>query len=292
MQKNQRKSQLDSLERDFGCAPEPEEKRRIKELLKDPAMHGRKADLPIEWIETGDNQRESLGDISPLIEQIREVGLIQPVGVQLLDDKITIVYGHRRLEAFKALALKDQRFSEIPCMFQIYQEKDKRVVAQAVENLGRSDLDPIDQCEAIARLKESVASTSKSRVSNEHLGDFLGGIHRKTIETSLIIASWSSENKALARKKNLSITQLRTMAKKAYSQDRLLEILKGSKEENTRSNRIPVLTTKQKEVVSKLNQLSIDCRVKQTKKNTTIEIELTDKVIALVDSFSGTELNA
>jgi ParB family chromosome partitioning protein len=65
-------------------------------------------DVPIEKIQIGDRYRRDVGDIEALAANIREVGLLQPIG---LDEYYTLIYGARRLEACENLGWK-----QIPCV--------------------------------------------------------------------------------------------------------------------------------------------------------------------------------
>ena len=81
--------------------------------------------LPRAQITIGDRARQSVGDISSLTASIRQVGLLQPVGVT---DSHELVFGRRRLAALDELGVTD-----IPVV----------VLATATDALGalRAELD-------------------------------------------------------------------------------------------------------------------------------------------------------
>jgi ParB/RepB/Spo0J family partition protein len=197
--------------------------------LADRKSQGKKTDIPVNLIHFGSNQRSEIGDINALKEQIRTAGLLQPIGIQLLDGQITVVYGNRRLKAYKELALENpEKFSSISCIIQVYQDaEESRIIAQAIENLGREDLSPLDECIAINETKAALSAKKGTPVSNEVLGDFLGGRHRKTIDLAIAIANWPQSAHDLIRSQTdkYLISTLRNIAKKNLSEEKLLHEL-------------------------------------------------------------------
>lgn len=223
------KKQLDKTTGSTPTTSSSATKDKIIANLRDPNFHGKKTDIPTEWIQFGSNQRKEIGDVSSLKSQIKESGLLQPIGIQLLDDEITCVYGNRRLQAFKELSKEDrERFETISCIIQVYGNPEQgRIIAQAIENLGREDLSPLDECIAIAETKAALTAKSGTPVTNEQLGEFLGGRHRKTIEFAIAIASWSESAHAVIRSNpdRFSITTLRNLARKNLPEDQLIQAL-------------------------------------------------------------------
>ena len=65
-------------------------------------------DVPIDKIKVGDRYRRDLGDLEALAANIREMGLLQPIGV---DEYFNLIYGKRRLDACEDLGWK-----HIPCV--------------------------------------------------------------------------------------------------------------------------------------------------------------------------------
>ena len=191
---------------------------KLRHNLSNPDLHGKKIDVPLSWINTLENHRSNITELKALMLQIQEIGLAQPIGIQLLDNQITIVYGHRRFHAFKELAKKDPiRFSKIPCILQVYDRPEQsRIIAQAVENLGRKDLSPLDESKAINELKKTLKKDNGEYYTNTQLGEFLGGIHRKTVELAIIIANWPQHiHKIISEnEERFSISLLRSIAKK------------------------------------------------------------------------------
>jgi ParB family chromosome partitioning protein len=65
-------------------------------------------DVIIENIHVGDRHRQEMGDMDALTANIREMGLLQPIGI---DEYYNLIYGMRRLEACDNLGWK-----RIPCV--------------------------------------------------------------------------------------------------------------------------------------------------------------------------------
>ena len=65
-------------------------------------------DVPIEKIHLGERCRQDMGNIEALASNIREMGLLQPIGV---DEYFNLIYGARRLEACDNLGWK-----HMPCV--------------------------------------------------------------------------------------------------------------------------------------------------------------------------------
>lgn len=220
--------------------------------LADKKFHGRKIDVPVDWIIPGENQRSKLEDIDALKRQILEIGLAQPIGIQLLDGQIVAVYGHRRLQAFKELSAENPtKFATISCIVQVYDNPEQgRVIAQAVENLGRSDLAPLDECIAINELKTTLSAKTGVLYTNEHLGEFLGGVHRKTIDLAVVIANWPTtiHDKIRSHSESFSISLLRSIAKKGLKDDDLKKVIDQHINASLESNKRVHKTMKEHEV--------------------------------------------
>src|SRR5712692_2702549 len=96
--------------------------------------------VPIKTIEveSGFNNRRSLGDLTELAASIKSVGLLEPLIVWQPNGKgkVRLIAGQRRLEAARKAGLK-----EIPVIVKVLDEK-ARLEALLVENLHRKDIDP------------------------------------------------------------------------------------------------------------------------------------------------------
>jgi len=103
-------------------------------------------------IPADDNVRDDVGDVSDLAHSILQNGLQQPLRVRPIEGGgYQIVAGHRRFAAISTLT-KDKQH-EIPCMVIVGEMlDDARVAAMLVENMQRTDLNPIEEAVGFMRL--------------------------------------------------------------------------------------------------------------------------------------------
>lgn len=107
------------------------------------------------------NPREHLTDIMELALSIREVGMVQPIVAQRLDDgRLQIVAGHRRHAA--ALRLK---LTEVPVIIRRPMRGDDELLAMLVENGQRAGLDPIEEARAFRKLKSTGSGITDAAIA-------------------------------------------------------------------------------------------------------------------------------
>ena len=108
--------------------------------------------LPLEKIIANPNQpRKTFGEdeLNELADSIRQQGVIQPILVEDAGDgTFTIIAGERRTRAARLAGL-----SQIPAILRKYSE-EKRMVVTLVENIQRSDLNPVEEAAAYRQLME------------------------------------------------------------------------------------------------------------------------------------------
>ena len=86
------------------------------------------------------------GQLDELIDSIRQHGIIQPLIVRMVGDKMELIAGERRWRASKELGLK-----EVP--IRIREATDHEVLEMAlIENIQRKDLDPMEEAQGYIRL--------------------------------------------------------------------------------------------------------------------------------------------
>jgi ParB family chromosome partitioning protein len=110
--------------------------------------------------------------MAELVDSVRVHGIIQPVVVRPVDGRFQVVAGERRVRAARLVGL-----SEIPVVVRELSDRDAMELA-LVENLQRADLNPIEECEAYARLMEEFGWTQEeigARVgkSRSHIANYL-----------------------------------------------------------------------------------------------------------------------
>ena len=83
------------------------------------------ATLPIADIQIGNRYRQDLGDLDALAASIKELGLLQPIGV---DRERRLIFGERRLRAHQALGLEtiQARFIEVDALLAEHAENEVR----------------------------------------------------------------------------------------------------------------------------------------------------------------------
>lgn len=103
------------------------------------------ADL-IDAPEKGLRREITAEEVRLLGESIREVGLLQPLGVVAESGRYRVRYGHRRLLACQWIGL-----DPIPCVVVEGDNSTKETIA-AAENIVRRDLSPVEEAQAIRSL--------------------------------------------------------------------------------------------------------------------------------------------
>ncbi len=114
-------------------------------------------EIPISAIETNRNQpRQSFDEerLAELAESIREVGVLQPVLVRPLgDDTYELIAGERRWRAARRVGLQ-----VLPAV--VRESDDAAALEQAlVENVQRTDLNPMEEAAAYQQLIEDFGLT-------------------------------------------------------------------------------------------------------------------------------------
>jgi ParB/RepB/Spo0J family partition protein len=110
--------------------------------------------LPLQLVVPAtDNPRGAdPGDVDDLVASIQAVGVLQPVTVTPRGRLYVLVFGHRR----RAASIKAGK-ATIPAIV-LETTEVERILAQNVENLHRADLNPIQEAQAIANLRDAVAA--------------------------------------------------------------------------------------------------------------------------------------
>jgi len=93
------------------------------------------------------NVRKEVGDISELIESVRQVGILEPLIVRpTRTNKYEIVVGNRRYRAAETIGLK-----KIPCIVKEMSD-DEAIIASLTENIQRGDLTEEEIAETFSTL--------------------------------------------------------------------------------------------------------------------------------------------
>lgn len=98
------------------------------------------------------NVRDDLGDLSGLVDSIKAHGILQPIVVEPQSPgsgQFIIIAGHRRYAAAKRAGL-----DMVPVVIRERPEGTEPEELMLVENLQRTDLNPMDKAEAMGALRK------------------------------------------------------------------------------------------------------------------------------------------
>ena len=110
------------------------------------------------------NIRTKLGDVSVLMQSIRENGLIQAIIVCKMNQEYILVCGHRRFSALKKLGRKSLEIGkEVTITKEKLTIKDI-IVLNIIENFQRKDNSPLEVAKAASDLREEGMTTSEIAV--------------------------------------------------------------------------------------------------------------------------------
>lgn len=120
-------------------------------------------------------QRVSEDDLAQLMSSIKESGLMQPIGVKEAKGGYILVWGFRRLTAFKKLGYKTIPAIIFKNVSDNLSEEDF-LIANASENIHRKDVDAIELGRIVNALRKDMSydeiavklSIAKSRVTGAH----------------------------------------------------------------------------------------------------------------------------
>lgn len=118
---------------------------------------------------SGDQPRQEFDaeELAQLAESIKNYGILQPLLVTKKDERYEIIAGERRFRAAKMVGLQ-----KIPVVIGEYSKQESMEV-QLIENIQRSDLNPIEEAKAYQKLiqefglkqEELAKRVSKNRVT-------------------------------------------------------------------------------------------------------------------------------
>lgn len=113
--------------------------------------------VPIEDIDPNPNQpRQSLGDITELVNSVTEKGILEPILVRPRGSRFQIIAGERRYRAATEAGL-----AEIPCVVRDTSDAEMMELA-LVENLQRKDLTPFEEADGLKVLADNFAYTHEA----------------------------------------------------------------------------------------------------------------------------------
>lgn len=139
--------------------------------------------VPVDSIETNPNQPRKTFDpdqLATLEESIRNHGVLQPLVVRQVDGKYQLIAGERRLRASRAAGL-------VSVPVHVVEFNDQEMVEAAlVENIHRSDLNPIEKAQGFKEYLD------RYQVTHEQLAKRLG-MARTTITNLVALLELATE---------------------------------------------------------------------------------------------------
>jgi ParB family chromosome partitioning protein len=125
--------------------------------------------------------------LSELAESIRLHGVLQPLLVRRLPDGYELIAGERRWRAARLAGL-----SSVPAVVRNDAGNDEQLVLGLIENLQRTDLDPVEEARGLRRLTEEFGLT------HEEVARRIGK-HRVSVTQSLrLLAAGTAVQSAVA----------------------------------------------------------------------------------------------
>jgi ParB family chromosome partitioning protein len=256
--------------------------------------------LPLSKIKVNKDQPRKNFDeqaLEELADSIKQNGVLQPILVRKKGSNYEIVAGERRYQAAKLAGLK-----EIPVNIKDIDEKEVFKLA-LIENLQRSDLNPIEEAKGYEKLIKDngftqeqlgkALSKSRSAIANTlRLLDLPEEVQQMMLDGKLtagharaILAVSGSEGKIkLAHKvidENLTVRQT----------EKLAPLFSGTGETEERKHREPTPLAYKRAARQLRTALNTNVKVKRLRNKNKIEIEFsTDEDLArIVDMLSNEE---
>ena len=224
-------------------------------------------------------------EIEELANSIKKEGLLQPILVNKVGDHYQIIAGERRWQACKSLDMKT-----IPVRFWTA-DNDKALELALIENIQRSDLNPIEEAYGYKRLMERKGMTQSEVAQTVSKG-------RSTIANALRLLDLPEEAQQLLFEEKISAGHARailsiptpegrkTLTNKLVNEklsvretESIARLLSGrdkSKEAGT-SKRLPTPASFKKVARSLSKFLSTPVRVKTVQGKNKIEIQFQDE---------------
>src|SRR3954469_8260670 len=154
-----------------------------------------RANLPVEQIQTNPYQPRKMFDddeIHHLSDSIKNHGILQPLLVRAVGEQFQLIAGERRLRAAQAAGLR-----EVPVS--IVNFDDQQVFeASLVENIQRSDLNPIEKAQGFKDYLD------RYHVTQEQLAGRLG-IDRTSVSNLVNLLNLPEEVQGAVRQNQISL---------------------------------------------------------------------------------------
>lgn len=157
--------------------------------------------LPLDAIVSSPYQPRQYFDeqeLQELADSMKQQGIIQPIVVRKKEGKFELIAGERRWRAARLAGL-----SEIPVLVQEVGDQQALLMA-LVENMARSDLNPLEEARGLYRLLNEFGLT------HQETADFLGR-SRSQVTNTLRLLGLSERVKALLESQQLEMGHARAL---------------------------------------------------------------------------------
>ena len=229
--------------------------------------------------------------LDELASSINELGLIQPVTVQKIDENFILISGERRLRAFKQLNKK-----HIPAYIRTADDQTSLEMA-LVENIQRRDLDPIEIAITYHRL------TSELKISHDEMSKRVGK-DRTTITNYIRLLKLDPVIQSGIRDKFISMGHGRALINIENQDDQLLiyeKILKNNlsvrdteklvrnSNSNKSKNNIKIITDDIKKEFSKIEiktGLNLSLKLSRDKAHIIFKFESNKEILENLKKFN------
>jgi ParB family chromosome partitioning protein len=155
-----------------------------------PVIGAHFAELPVDQISPNPRQPRQVFDEeahAELVHSIRELGLLQPIVVrQVSPDRFELVMGERRWRAARSAGLL-----EIPAIIRST-ENDRLLLEALLENLHRTQLNPLEEAAAYDQLLKDFSCT------HENLADRIGRSRSQVTNTLRLLRLPASVQRRVA----------------------------------------------------------------------------------------------
>lgn len=165
--------------------------------------------MPVEYlVPHPQNPRKDLGDISELVDSIKNNGIYQNLTAVPLNEKddadnpqYMVIIGHRRLAAAKQAGLK-----EVPCVIKRGMSEADQLRTMLMENMQRTDLTVYEQAQGFQQLLDF--GMDIERISQE------SGFSESTIRRRLKIAELDQDKlKKVSNERQLNLSDFEKLNK-------------------------------------------------------------------------------
>lgn len=244
-------------------------------------------EVPLNFIEPNPDQPRTnfkKEEIEELASSIQKDGLLQPIVVRpLAKDKYQIIAGERRWQACRYLKLET-----VPVRIREANE-DKALELALIENIQRSDLNPIEEAYGYRRLMERMNLTQSEIAQVVSKG-------RSTIANALRLLELPEEAQQLLFEEKITAGHARAILSVPTAEGRrkltdklmneklsvreteaIARLLSGKKEASSASNRVPTPSSYKKVAKTLRDVLQTNVRVKTVQGKNKIEIEFKDE---------------